>query len=100
MQHASEFKYLSRRRFRKGISSSDGLRAKNSSDSPMTGRPLDPGSSLIGLGVASLHGFSQYLVSTKWINQAAMAMTIRTSQLGGIAAATGTTKLLHIYQFT
>jgi hypothetical protein len=29
-----------------------------------------------------------------------MAMTIRTSQLGGMAAATGTTKLLHIYDIS
>ena len=63
----SKSNYLSRRRFKKGVSSSDGLRVKNSSDSPRTGRPLDPGGSL-PFAVIEL---PQYHLNNKRINNEA-----------------------------
>ena len=42
----SELRYLSNRRLKKGSSSRVGDAVKNSSVSPTSGRPLDPGGSL------------------------------------------------------
>ena len=76
--------YLSRRRFKKGMSSRDGLRAKNSSDSPRSGRPLDPGGNI----APARHGGPMFHLMTKWINQAANRAT-PTRRTQGMAGAAG-----------
>ena len=51
----SELRYLSNRRLKKGSSSRVGDAVKNSSVSPTSGRPLDPGGSLGSRAPPSLH---------------------------------------------